>query len=85
MKIDNIDDLNEYLGINTAKLKKIMYCASKGYLYVNFELKKKNGKFRKINAPVKELKEIRNGESTKKILFLLRSVLDEQYIKCRKA
>ena len=58
MKINNIDDLNEYLGINTTRLKKIMYCASKGYLYVNFELKKKNGKFRKINSPVKELKEI---------------------------
>ena len=58
MKINSIDDLNEYLGINAIKLKKLMYCASKGYLYVDFEIKKKNGKFRKINAPIKELKEI---------------------------
>lgn len=58
MEINNIDDLNEYFGIDVTKLKKMMYCASKGYLYVSFELKKKNGKFRRINAPIKELKEI---------------------------
>ena len=58
MEIRDIDKFCEYIGINLQRLKKLIYCASKGYLYVCFEVYKKNGSARVICAPIKELKRI---------------------------
>lgn len=60
MKINSINELNKYLGIDSSTLETLMYATFKGYKYVSFDLIKKNGKIRTINAPTKSLKEIQH-------------------------
>ncbi|MBJ8205520.1 RNA-directed DNA polymerase [Bacillus cereus] len=52
------NDLADFLGIPRKKLSYLLYKKGINTLYTSFEINKKSGGFRKINAPLTELKDI---------------------------
>ncbi|MED3352760.1 hypothetical protein P4388_29960 [Bacillus thuringiensis] len=52
------NDLADFLGIPRKKLSYLLYKKEINTLYTSFEINKKNGGVRKINAPLAELKDI---------------------------
>ncbi|MGM0308513.1 hypothetical protein IGK15_001588 [Enterococcus sp. AZ045] len=60
-EVTNRDELAYALGIPKKKLTYILYVKKTENLYYSFEIPKKNGGFRRINAPDKDLRDIQKS------------------------
>ena len=57
-EIKTRNELADFLNVPRKQLSYVLYIKGVDNLYTSFELQKKNGGVRKINAPLKELKDI---------------------------
>lgn len=59
-EIKTRNELADFLNVSRKQLSYVLYIKGINNLYTSFEIQKKNGGVRKINAPLKELKNIQN-------------------------
>lgn len=80
--IETRNELADFLNVPRKQFTYVLYVKGINNLYTSFEINKKNGGFRKINAPLEELKDIqrklaealyrhRKNNWEKKIKFLM--------------